>query len=425
MSEVLIIGNGGREDAIRQAMQESAEVSRVEMYGDAQEGARAFRGSIEKPLVVIGPEAPLVAGLADELRDQGYPVFGPSKEAAQYEGSKSFAVDMMRRTGIPHPGTFVATDRHRALEYTAARNPEDYVIKADGLAGGKAVVLPETQAEADKVVFGMMEGDLYGGAGKGRVNFQDRHEGPEVSAMVVVGDNDDFTILPLSQDHKRLKDGDEGPNTGGMGAYAPVPETIVSNEQYDKIEEIAALSLEGMRRAGTPYRQAVLYIGLMLSKQLDGDPLVIEYNARFGDPETQAILPLLTRGGVDVYRLLRSASEGDLEKPKMDFSELALSALTVCLAAKGYPESPRTGDQVWGLGLRRPGLSIQRAGVNKSWLTTGGRVLYVTGVAENIDAAADLAYDSIDLEEEGPSSGKVGFNGRQVRTDIGHQARSR
>lgn len=422
MAEVLVLGSGGREAALGQAMHASEEVSRVVISSDVQAGLGQL-SQREKPFVVIGPEQPLVDGVADELRNEGYTVFGVSKEAAQYEASKSFTVEMLRRAGVPHPQTTITRTREEAADYMRCRFPDEYVIKADGLAGGKGVVLPETFPEAFDTVRGMLDGSLYGGAGQKAINFADRHSGPEVSAMVVVGDNDEFTILPIAQDHKRLGEGDTGPNTGGMGAYAPVPKSILGDEQYSQIHESIAKSLAGMRADGTPFERGLLYGGFMLSDQENGKPVVIEYNVRFGDPETQVILPLARRAGVDIYRLLRSAAEGSLEAPTIDFSQIATSALTVCLAANGYPTSPDKGEQIWGLDNQYPDVEVQLAGVTDEKVS-GGRALYVTGVKEGIDAAAQTTYAAIDLEGKGPESGKIGFNGMQFRRDIGHQARS-
>lgn len=419
MAEVLIIGSGGREAALEQAMLASSGVNRVVVSSDTQSGLDQLSKN-RKPFVVIGPEQPLVDGLADELRSEGYTVFGASKDAAQYEASKSFSELMMWNAEILHPETHTSRSWSDANIYMSQHLPSKYVIKADGLAGGKGVVLPKTHSEALDTVAGMMEGRLFGGAGK-IVNFAERHSGPEVSAMVVVGDNDEFFILPTAQDHKRLGDGDVGPNTGGMGAYSPVPEAIMSESQYNELYESVEKSLKGMRDFGTPFERGLLYGGYMLSEQNNGSPVVIEYNVRFGDPETQAILPLARNAGVDVYRLLRSAAEGSLEKPNIDFSKLATSAITVCLAAKGYPEAPVKGAKIWGLYNKYPDVETQLAGV-KDGQVSGGRALYVTGVGDSLQNAAEAAYNAIDLDNEGPDSGKIGFEGMQVRRDIGHQA---
>lgn len=422
MSEVLIIGSGGREDALRQTMQTCDDVSHIEVASNPAEVLGKF-SKHEKPFVVIGPEQPLVDGLADELRADGYTVLGPSKAAAQYEGSKYFATDMMMQAGIPHPPTFSTNNPFQALDYIANRPPESIVLKADGLAGGKGVVLPDSYTEASNTIHAMLNGTALGVAGR-VINISDRNSGPEVSAMTIVGDNDEFYLLPLSQDHKRLLDGDTGPNTGGMGAYAPVPSSIVGNEQYKKIYDIVGNSLSGMReQTGVPFERAVLYVGIMLSEQQNGDPTVIEYNVRFGDPETQVLLPLLQQRGVDTYRLLRSAAEGSLETPKPRTTMLGTAALTVCLAAPGYPSKPQVGNYVYGLDNTYKDVTIHRAGIDDSNRVSGGRVLYVTGTGANLDRAATTAYSAIDLAGEGAQSGKIGFDSAQLRLDIGHQAR--
>jgi phosphoribosylamine--glycine ligase len=207
-----------------------------------------------------------------------------------------------------------------------------------------------------------------------------------------------------------------------MGAYAPVPPSIMSAEQYRQIHNATEWTLAGMREFGTPFEQGLLYEGFMLSDQEGGGPVVIEYNVRFGDPETQVILPLVQKAGIDVYRLLRSAAEGSLEKPAIDPANLGLSAITICLAAAGYPSNPRKGDAIWGLDQPHPGVDFQLAAVSKDGRTSGGRVAYATAVDSTLAKAANRAYGVLDLAQIGPESGKVGFSGMQVRRDIGHQA---
>lgn len=427
MAEVLVIGSGGREQALGQAMEASSEVSRVVVDPNVEAGLSQFSGG-DKPFVIIGPEAPLVKGLADELREDGYTVFGASQEAAKYEASKSHATKMARRAGIVHPFTHIARGHYMpsiARSYIEGRDPSTYVIKADGLAGGKGVVLPETFEEASAAIEGMIDGSLFEGAGKEIINFQDRHSGPEVSAMMVVGaGRKNFVVLPLSQDHKRLEDGDKGPNTGGMGAYAPVPGSVVNPAQYQKIQEKAYASLAGMEADGVVYQRAGLYMGLMMAEGLEGDErddsMLIEYNVRFGDPETQAVLPLLTHAGIDAYRMLRSAAEGNLEVPDVDFANIGYSALSVCLASDGYPNSRRDGETVNGLDRSYDDVTVHLAGTKLEddgrVVTNGGRVLYVTGVGGTIDQAAAKAYGAI-------GDNRINFAGMQYRRDIGWQAR--
>lgn len=423
MAEVLVYGNGGREQALAQAMEQSDEVTRAEVHADLASGLRAFSGG-EKPFVIIGPEAPLVNGLADHLRGDGYVVFGASADAAAYEADKTRTVRLARNCGVVHPPTFITKGSwmpEAAINFARGMDPEYYVIKANGLAGGKGVVLPDSFEEAMNTVFNMVEG-RFNGAGKNAILFAQRKHGPEVSAMVVVGaGKDDFVVLPLSQDHKRLLDGDQGPNTGGMGAYAPVPEYIVDAAQLEKIRAKTYNLLEGMEGEGVKYQRAVMYLGLMMSSDLkDDESDLIEINVRFGDPEAQVILPLLTHAGVDAYRLLRSAAEGDLEKPDIDFDNIGQAALTVCLAAAGYPEAPLTGDFINGLYKDYDNVSVQLAGAKQfesgGYATDGGRVLYVTGVGETVDQAAKSAYGAIGQQA-------IHFTGNQKRLDIGWQAR--
>jgi phosphoribosylamine--glycine ligase len=363
-------------------------------------------------LVIIGPEAPLVDGMADRFRDAGLAVVGPSAVAAQLESSKSFACDFMERHDIAYPKSYVA---HSLEEFTDT-DATSVVLKADGLAGGKGVILPSTIEEAKNALGAMFSGD-YDGAGENGVVIQERLSGPEVSAFAL-SDGNDYVLLPFAQDHKRLKDGDMGPNTGGMGAYAPVPDSIVSPAQYEKINDIAKKTIEGMKADGEPYK-GILYIGVMLAQQRDGDPVVIEYNVRFGDPEAEVVLTILADAGVDVYSLLKS-TDSTINKSLLGGITLSSSALTICLAAPGYPEAPRKGDEILGLDTQLPaGVFFYHAGTkndNGKVVTNGGRVMYVTAVADNIDEAASSAYSII-----GESG--VHFDNMQYRKDIGKQAR--
>ncbi len=246
-------------------------------------------------------------------------MLGASKEAAQYEASKSRTVKLAREKGVVHPAALIVEkdampDEARA--FVEIVDPLDYVIKGDGLFGGKAVVLPKTREEARAVVESMIAGE-YGGSGEEIINFAKRKRGQEVSATVLVGKGkDDFLVLPFTQDYKRLLNGDRGPNTGGTGAYGPLPKSIVSPAQEAKINQKIYNLLEGMEEQGIPYEEAVIYAGLMMSEDLtDDESDLLEINVRFGDPESQVLFPLLLGAGVDCYRLLRSAAEGSLERP--------------------------------------------------------------------------------------------------------------
>lgn len=409
MKTVLIVGNGGRESSFAWAL------SSHNVIIAAGDDDISLLVQEKKPdFVIIGPEVPLVEGLADVLRATGVRVFGPGKVAAQLEGSKAFAERFMNRHAIPRPDTTIIT-ADTAAPYQIER-AANVVLKADGLAQGKGVVLPKTQAEADKVLQDMLNGELFGGAGKNCVLVQERLHGPEVSVFVLT-DGKSYTILPYTQDHKRLKDGDEGPNTGGMGAYAPVPEAIVSSEQRKKITDIVEQTIHGLQADGIEYR-GVLYVGIMLAKERGNDPVVIEYNVRFGDPEAQVLLPLLRASSADILGLLESTDE--VLKPISQDDTPDKAVLTVCLAAAGYPESPEKGAVIYGLDKDYTDVHVFHGGVRQHdgvYTVNGGRVLYVTGVGDTINQAAARAYAAIGEDA-------IHFDGMQYRRDIGWQARS-
>jgi phosphoribosylamine--glycine ligase len=432
--DVLVIGSGGREYELSRQLSGSKEVhtlyvapgnagtallgkaKNIPLQPDDVSGIVAFVSEHHVGAVIIGPDAAIAAGLGNALRAADVPTFGPTKEAGQLESSKAFAADFMQRHGIPHPQYWTAHTEQEALEIIKGKTPETYVLKADGLAAGKGVVLPETADEATATVAGMFSGQRFGGAGKSGVVIQERLHGPEVSAFAV-SDGNNFVMLPFSQDHKRLKNNDTGAITGGVGAYSPLPASIVTPGQAQKINDIAKQTIQGMAEEGTPY-QGVLYLGLMLAEEHGCDPVIIEYNARFGDPETQVVLPVLAAVGVDVTDLLLRAARGDVSGISMP-GTIAKVALTVCLSATGYPENPKKGDEIHGLNATYKDVIIQQAGTAQSGdkiVTAGGRVLYVTGVGNTTDEAAAKAYNAI-----GESG--IHFSGMQYRTDIGHQAR--
>lgn len=433
--DILVIGSGGREYELARQMTLSPEVRKVYIApGNAGtavleksenvaigptdiEAIVAFVREKQIGFTIIGPDAAVAAGVGNALRDAGALVFGPTREAGKLESSKAFSSDFMNRYNIPQPASHVVRSLEEALAVIADKSPETYVLKADGLAAGKGVVLPQSADEAQTTLREMFSGDSFDGAGKDGVVIQERLSGPEVSAFAIT-DGKDFVLLPLSQDHKRLLNGDEGPNTGGMGAYAPVPEGIVNSGQLEKIRTIAQQTITNIANEGTPY-QGVLYIGLMLAKERGGDPVVIEYNARFGDPEAEILLPLLSESGVDVADMLLQAARGNVSQIILP-QTLGKCVLTVALASTGYPDNPRKGDEIHGLEKQYDGVIIQHAGTKRDgdkWLTAGGRVLYATGFGETIDEAAAKAYAAIG--EDG-----INFNGMQFRTDIGHQARA-
>lgn len=430
-AKVLVIGGGGREHALAYGLVESSNVETVYVApgnaGTARltktqnitlaDEAATIQFCHDKAidLVVIGPEAPLIAGLSDALRNSDFTVFGASQAAAQLEGSKSFATAFMLRHQIAIPESRIVTSADEAMAAVTAFGGADCaVIKADGLAGGKGVFLPDDMQEAtdaiEKIIAGAVDGD------GSRFVIQRRNHGPEVSVFVV-SDGESYSVIPLaSQDHKRLGVGDTGPNTGGMGVYAPLPGWMLGASQWQKIQDIAKASIEGMRDEGTPY-QGVLYVGIMLAEELGGDPIVIEYNARFGDPETEVIIPLLLGNGVDIYNLLHATAAGKVQDLTMP-TTLNGAALTICLAAAGYPDAPTVGDTIDGLSEDYNDVIAFHGGTKadgENVLSSGGRVLFVTGLGITLQAASDAANAAI-----GDSG--IHFDGMQYRSDIGYRA---
>jgi phosphoribosylamine--glycine ligase len=432
MATVLIIGSGGREHALAWGIAQSPQVDNIYVSPGNAGTAHAekcenvalagnaavigFCQDHEVSLVIIGPEAPLVAGMGDALRAAGITVFGASQAAAQLEGSKSFATQFMQKYDITIPKSVIVTSAEAA---EAAINifggPEKSVLKANGLAGGKGVFLPDSPDEAvvaiEKITSGAMDGD------GSRFVVQARNHGPEVSVFVL-SDGTNFKTIPLaSQDHKRLLPDDKGPNTGGMGVYAPLPSWMLSTKQWEKIEDIAEKTIRGMAHENTPY-QGVLYLGLMLAEELDGDPLVIEYNARFGDPETEVIIPLLHGNGVDIYSMLYATATGTIKDFVMP-TTLNAAALTICLAAEGYPDSPVTGETIAGLGDEYRDVTVFHGGTkidsDGNVVSSGGRVLFVTGLGVNLEAASAAANAAI-------GDAAIHFPGMQYRPDIAHRA---
>jgi phosphoribosylamine--glycine ligase len=433
--DVLVIGSGGREYELARQMTRSALTRKVFIApgnaGTAEleksenvainptdaDGIVAFVREKQIGLTIIGPDTAVAAGVGNALRDAGVLAFGPTREAGKLEASKAFAAEFMNRNNIPQPASQVTRSLEEALKAIENKKPASYVLKADGLAAGKGVILPHSTDEAQEVLREMFSGESFEGAGKNGVVIQERLHGPEVSAFAVT-DGKDFVLLPLSQDHKRLQNNDKGPNTGGMGAYAPVPEKIVSSKQLEKIRAITGQTISSIAAEGTPY-QGVLYIGLMLAKERGGDPVVIEYNARFGDPEAEILLPLLSESGVDVADMLLQAAKGNLSQVAAA-PALSKCVLTVALASAGYPDKPRNGNEIHGLDKQYDNVIVQHAGTRRegdAWLTAGGRVLYVTGFGDSITDAAARAYAAI-----GPDG--IHFEGMHYRSDIGYQART-
>ena len=423
--KVLVIGGGGREHAMAWKLNQSPKVTRVYVApgngGTAVSqhldniditDVRALRewAQAEKiGLTVVGPEVPLAAGVVDEFRAHGLRIFGPTKAAAQLESSKAFSKAFMRRHGIPTADYDTFTDAAAAHAYVD-RLGAPIVIKADGLAAGKGVVVATTLQEAHDAVDFMLVDNKYGVAhndGGARVVIEEFLVGEEAS-FIVLCDGKNVAALATSQDHKRLLDGDEGPNTGGMGAYSPAP-VVTADVHARAMREIILPTVRGMEKDGIPFT-GFLYAGLMIDAQ--GHPKTLEFNCRMGDPETQ---PILMRLKSDFFDLLGAAIDGKLDQVELQWDRR--TALGVVMAAHGYPEDPRKGDAITGLPpeaedamVFHAGTALDEAGVPR---TSGGRVLCVTALGESVKQAQQRAYDM---------ARGIYFDGAQYRRDIGHRA---
>jgi phosphoribosylamine--glycine ligase len=405
----VVIGSGAREHALAWALAKSSNV--VVTPGNAGIAAHGITcvdtpsTELDAELFVIGPDQPVVDGLADALRAQGKTVFGPGADGARLEGSKAYLKEFLVAANVPSPAYGAFDDEAEALAFLATMSPP-YVIKTDGLAAGKGVLVTSDLAEATADVRDKLSGRSFGDAGS-TVVIEEGLDGAECSIMVLCDGANVSSLVP-SQDFKRLGDGDAGANTGGMGAYAPM--TALSAEVLDEIHErIVAPTVRELRRRGIDYR-GVLYAGIMLTSK---GPKILEYNARFGDPETQVLVPLY---GDALYDLLLQVSEGRLAGTPPKASG---AAVTVILASHGYPQSPRRGDVITGLGddgqLARSvgGVTVFHAGTaldaDGHFVTNGGRVVAVTGVAETLLEARRRAYEGAAL---------ITFEGRVMRSDI-------
>jgi phosphoribosylamine--glycine ligase len=425
---VLVIGGGGREHALAWKLAQSAKAQQVFVApgnGGTARDVRLKNVAITDPvaladfaqankvgLTVVGPEAPLSAGVVDVFRARGLRIFGPTKAAAQLESSKAFAKDFMARHGIPtaHYATFSdPAAAHAHLDQVGA----PIVVKADGLAAGKGVVVAMTLAEAHEAVDFMLVDNTLGvvhNAGGARVVIEEFLQGEEASFIVLV---DGKHVLPLasSQDHKRLGDGDTGPNTGGMGAYSPAP-VVTPDVHARAMREIILPTVQGMAKDGIPFT-GFLYAGLMIDPQ--GRPKTLEFNTRMGDPETQ---PILMRLKSDLVDVLLHATDGTLDKVELDWDRRF--ALGVVLAAAGYPASPRKGDAITGLPVDRDDAVVFHAGTafddHGTLRVTGGRVLCVTALGDSARLAQQAAYDHL---------AGIQIDGMQYRRDIGHRALKR
>ncbi|MCC6379779.1 MAG: phosphoribosylamine--glycine ligase [Burkholderiales bacterium] len=424
---VLIIGGGGREHALAWKTAQSPRAAKVWVApgngGTAREPGVANVAITEIPdlvafaqreriaLTLVGPEAPLAAGVVDAFRAEGLAIVGATRAAAQLESSKDFAKAFMARHGIPTAAYRTFSDASLAKAYVAERGAP-IVVKADGLAAGKGVVVAASVAEAQAAIDAMIVGHSMGVAGA-RVVVEDFLEGEEASFIVLC---DGRTVLPLasSQDHKRLRDGDSGPNTGGMGAYSPAP--VVTPELHKRImREIVVPTVEGMAADGIPFT-GFLYAGVMVDAT--GTPRVLEFNCRLGDPETQ---PILMRLKSDLVDLAEHAARGTLDRAEATWDRRA--ALGVVLAAPGYPDAPRKGDAISGLervdAARHPDAKVFHAGTSLDGdrvVTSGGRVLCVTALGDSVRLAQRAAYAAV---------AEIRFDGMQVRMDIGHRATAR
>ncbi len=418
--KLLIIGSGGREHAMAWKLAQNPRVQKV--FVAPGNGGTATENGLENLslsdfsrliefckkeqiyLTVVGPETPLAAGIVDAFHDSGQKIFGPARAAAQLEASKDFAKQFMERHGLPTARHATFTTAAEANAYVD-RQGAPIVVKADGLAAGKGVVVAATVEEAKTAIEAMMNGRSLGDAGS-RVVIEEFLDGEEAS-FIVMADGTHALPLATSQDHKRLHDGDRGPNTGGMGAYSPAP--VLTPELHARVmREIIQPAIAGMAKDGTPYT-GFLYAGLMIDKA--GNPKTLEFNCRLGDPETQ---PIMLRMKSDLLVLVEHALEGTLDRATADWDRR--SALGVVLAAAGYPEEPRKGDLISGLPKPAEDCRVFHAGTKldgKRVVTNGGRVLCVTALGDSLKMARARAYEAADA---------IRFDGMQLRKDIGHRA---
>ena len=424
--KVLIIGGGGREHALAWKAAQSPMVDRVYVApgnaGTAAEpdmenvavgaedidGLLAFARDHDVGLTIVGPELPLVAGVVDAFKAAGLRCFGPSRGAAQLEGSKSFTKDFLARHGIPTAAYRTFTEIESALAYLRERGAP-IVIKADGLAAGKGVIVAMTPADAEAAVRDMLAGNAFGEAGH-RVVIEDYLEGEEAS-FIVMADGAHVLAMATSQDHKRIGEGDTGLNTGGMGAYSPAP--VVTKQVHQRImDEVILPTVNGMAAEGLPYT-GFLYAGLMIGA--DGTPRVIEYNCRFGDPETQ---PIMLRMRSDLVAHCLAALDGRLDGEQAEWDGRA--ALGVVMAAGGYPGDYAKGEVIEGLPQEeQAGVKVFHAGTalhDGRVVTAGGRVLCVTALGHSVSEAQASAYAAAD---------RIHWNGAYLRRDIGYRAVAR
>jgi phosphoribosylamine--glycine ligase len=415
MKKVLIVGSGGREYAIGYFLKDEAKIFYapgngatedfatnidIKDYNDLADFAR--ENSID--LTIVGPEAPLVEGIVDIFKENGLTIFGPSKDAARLEGSKVYMKNFLKKYNIPTAKYIETDDKEKAYEFIDKMEKLPIVVKADGLCAGKGVIIAETREIAKKTVDEMLSGKAFGEAGK-KVIVEEFLDGFELS-MFAICDGEDFVLLPAAQDHKRLLDGDKGPNTGGMGAYAPTP--LATPEIYEKVKtKIIRPTLDGMKKEGSPY-EGVLFIGLMI---VDNEPYVLEYNVRFGDPECEELMPLIDSS---LYDMFYNGATKQLDKIDVKIKDMV--AVGVVCASKNYPYSSSEPAEIKVDDLSDSNGYIAYAGVKKidgKLYATGGRVLVCVGFGKDVKEARDEAYKIVD---------KVHFDGKKYRKDIAYQA---
>ena len=422
--KVLVVGSGGREHAMAWKLAQSSRVQQV-YVAPGNGGTAKDKNLVNVPitdlaalrqwaqangigLTLVGPEAPLAAGIVDDFRAHGLRSFGPTQAAAQLESSKAFSKAFMQRHGIPTAAFETFTDAAQAHAYVD-RQGAPIVVKADGLAAGKGVVVAMTLAEAHEAIDFMLLDNTLGvahNAGGARVGIEEFLQGEEASFMVLC-DGKNVAALATSQDHKRLQDGDEGPNTGGMGAYSPAP--VVTAEVHARaMREVILPTIRGMEKDGITYT-GFLYAGLMIDSQ--GRIKTLEFNCRMGDPETQ---PILMRLKSDLLEVLLAATSEGLGQLEMEWDRRV--ALGVVMAAAGYPMNPRKGDVISGLPKDEGDAMVFHAGTTEKdgqILTSGGRVLCVTALADSVKQAQQKAYQA---------ASPIAFDGMQMRRDIGYRA---
>jgi phosphoribosylamine---glycine ligase len=418
--KILIIGGGGREHALAWKIAQSPKVTalfcapgnpgtaqvatNIDIPADDIDRLLAFALEESIDLTVVGPEQPLVLGLADWFQDNGLKVFGPSAKAAQLEGSKAFSKDLMQKYNIPTAAYAAFDDPNEARDYLKGKGPQ--VVKADGLAAGKGVFVCANEKEATDAIGQIMNDKIFGESGS-RIIIEERLEGQEVSLLAFT---DGTTVLPMdaAQDHKAVFDGDTGPNTGGMGAYSPAP-VFTPELKQQVIDQVMVPAVNGMRADGIPY-QGVLYAGLMITPN---GPKTLEFNARFGDPETQ---PLMMRMQSDIVPIMEACADGTLESCSLEWK--SDTAVCVVMASEGYPGSFEKGRVIRGLDQANslPGVTVFHAGTKQAGndiVTSGGRVLGVTALGGTVQNAIETAYQAV---------GKIQWPGAQFRTDIGRKA---